>query len=223
MIVRRSIAKRSAKRPVAAGSPQPEGAEQTSGDSPGAAALHSPLSFEPVAPVARPGTPLFLAVGFLRRPHGVRGEMLMDVLTDFPERLKKGTLLYVGDEHHPMRIRSTRPHAQGMIVAFDGYHDPEQASQLRNQLAQVRADDRPPLPEGEYYQHQLLGLSVVSDEGQQLGRLASILETGANDVYVVRSHLGKEILLPAIPDVIQEIDLANGEMRVHLLPGLIPE
>jgi 16S rRNA processing protein RimM len=223
MIVRRSAMKRSARRPAAADSPQPEGAEQTYEDTPGATAVQPPPSVEPVAPVTQPGAPLFLAVGFLRRPHGVKGEILMDVLTDFPERLKKGTLLYVGDEHRPLRIHSLRPHAQGMIVAFDGFRDPEQAGQLRNQLAQVRADDRPPLPEGEYYQHQLLGLSVVSDEGQVLGRLASILETGANDVYVVRSPLGKEILLPAIPDVIQEIDLAKGEIRVHLLPGLIPE
>jgi 16S rRNA processing protein RimM len=77
------------------------------------------------------------------------------------------------------------------------------------------------LPEGQYYQHQLIGLKVISDEGQALGQLAEILETGANDVYVVRGGGGKDVLLPAIEDVILGIDLDKKEMRVHVLPGLI--
>lgn len=169
------------------------------------------------------GEPVFLVVGKLRRPHGLGGEMLMDVLTDFPERLKPKLTVYAGDNHSPLRIRSCRWHRQAMLIAFDAYRDPETAGELRNCLIYVRSDTLPPLEEGEYYHHQLLGLRVLSDEGQSLGVVAEILETGANDVYVVRSETGPEILMPNIDSVVLEIDLERGKMLVHLLPGLIPE
>jgi len=170
-----------------------------------------------------PGEPDFLVVGKLRRTHGLHGELLMEVLTDFPERLEPGESVYVGEEHRKLHIRSRRFHNQFLLLAFDGYHDPESAAELRNQMVFVLASNRPPLPEGEYYHHQILGLRVVSDEGQNLGTLSQILETGANDVYVVLPQDGPELLLPAIESVILDIDLENGEMLVHLLPGMLSE
>ena len=180
----------------------------------------SPMGPQPGSPP--PGEPVFLAVGKLGRPHGLHGEMLMVVLTDFPERLQPGVVLYIGPQHQPLRLKSQRWHDRMMLVAFDGYSVREEASQLRNQLVQVRADDRPPLPEGEYYHHQLLGLQVVDEADELLGQLVEILETGANDVYVVHTPAGAQVLLPAIDAVILGVDLARGEMRVHLLPGLLP-
>jgi 16S rRNA processing protein RimM len=171
----------------------------------------------------QPGEPAFLVVGKLHRPHGLRGEMVFEIYTDFPERLEPGVSVYVGENHQPLRIRSRRPSHTTLLLAFEGFKDPESAGELRNQLVYVRADDRPPLPEGEYYHHQLLGLQVVSDEGRELGKLTQILDTGANDVYVVRSTSGAEILLPALASVIMDIDLEAGKMLVHLLPGLLPE
>ncbi len=170
-----------------------------------------------------PGEPVFLAVGKLRRPHGVRGELQMEVLTDFPERLRPGITLYVGPEHRPMRLRSRRSARQTLIVAFEGCQTPEEASAIRNLLVFVRADDRPPLPEGEYYHHQLIGLRAVTEEGRFLGTVREILETGANEVYVLLPENGPEILLPGIDEVILGIDLEKGELRVHLLPGLVEE
>lgn len=170
-----------------------------------------------------PGEPVFLAVGRLRRNHGVHGDLILEVLTDFPERLKPGTRVFLGPEHRPFRLARRRQHAQGLLVAFDGITNPEQAAQLRNQLVFVRADDRPPLEEGEYYHHQLLGLQVVTEEGAILGQLREILETGANDVYVVQSPQGADILLPAIGDVILDIDLPAGRIFVRPLPGLLSE
>ena len=167
------------------------------------------------------GEPEYLAVGFLRRPHGVHGEMLMDVHTDFPERLKPGLSVYVGSEFRVMEIASCRAHAAGMLVRMRGIRTPEQAGLLRNQWVYVPAGDRPPLPEGEYYHHQLIGLEVLTDEGQELGSLTGIIETGANDVYIVRDETGREVLLPAIPAVILEVDLPNRRMRVHVLDGLL--
>lgn len=168
------------------------------------------------------GEPVYLIVGFLRRPHGVRGEIIMDVHTDFPERLRAGTKVLVGEEHRPMTLASVRPHGPaGLLVSIRGVTTPEQAGQFRNTWVYVTAKDRPPLPNGKLYQHQVIGLRVVTDDGRDLGKLTEILATGANDVYVVTADDGKEILLPAIPDVILGYDLEAGKINVHLLEGLI--
>ena len=165
--------------------------------------------------------PVYLAVGKLRRPHGVHGEMIMDVLTDFPERLKRGVWLYAGSQHLPLQLASVRPQAKAMLVSFEDCTTPEEAGKLRSQFVYVLADDRPPLPEGEYYHHQLLGLRVVDEDDRTLGLLQEILETGANDVYVVKPDTGPDILLPAIDPVIVEINLSKNLIRVKLLPGLV--
>ena len=108
-------------------------------------------------------------------------------------------------------------------MAFEGYDTPEQAGKLRNQLAYVPTADRPPLPDGEYYHHQLIGLKVISEQGEVLGKVTEILATGANDVYVVRAEIGAEILIPAVDEFVRAVDLERGELRVHLAPGLLPE
>jgi 16S rRNA processing protein RimM len=172
------------------------------------------------APGSPDGEPVYLVVGFLRRAHGVRGEIIMDVHTDFPERLQSGKKLFVGDEHQPMTLAGARPHAKGMLVKFEGVETPERAGELRNQWVYVKASDLPSLPEGKLYQHELFGFAVEDENGIPLGELVEIIETGANDVYVVRTESGKEILLPAISSVILETDPARRLMRVHLLEGL---
>ena len=165
--------------------------------------------------------PAFLLVGILHRPHGVRGEMIMSVKTDFPERLKPGTLLYMGISQEPVKIKSLRQHNRGRLIAIEGYESREAVAPLRNFELFVRADDRPPLPEGEYYMHQIIGLNVVSDEGQALGIVADWIETGANGVFIVRDEEGNEILLPDIDEVVLKIDLENQQMTVHLIEGLL--
>lgn len=165
------------------------------------------------------GEPLYLSVGFLRRPHGLRGEIIMDLHTDFPERMKKGRKLFVGEDHKPMTLASVRPHGAGLLVKFKDLDTPEEAGLYRNQWAYVQAKDVP-LPEGQHYKHELLGLRVVDENGIPLGELVEIMETGANDVYVVQADSGREILLPAIPSVILDLDIGRGFLRVHLLEGL---
>ncbi len=172
------------------------------------------------APGSPDGEPVYLVVGFLRRAHGVQGELIMDLHTDFPERLRAGRKLFIGEEHKPMTLSGVRPHANGMLVKLKGIGTPEEAGQLRNQWVYVRAADVPSLPEGQIYQHELLGFQVVDEEGASLGELAEIIETGANPVYVVKDSNGHELLLPAIPSVILDLDPARRLMRVHLLEGL---
>lgn len=169
------------------------------------------------------GEPVYLAVGKLRRPHGLRGEILMDVYTDYPERLAPGMALFIGETHQPVQLAHVRWQGQAMRVSFKGYADPESVGQFRNQLLYVLAADRPPLPEGEFYHHQLLGLRVVTEDGLALGVVSQLLETGANDVCVVRRPSGPDVLLPLINSVLLAVDLEHGEMRVHLLPGLLEE
>lgn len=144
----------------------------------------------------------------------------MDLHTDFPERLRSGRELFLGEEHKPMTLASARPHAKGMLVKFKGIETPEGASKLRNQWVYVRATDLPSLPEGKIYQHELFGFEVVDENGNLLGELVEIIETGANDVYIVKNESGKELLLPAIPSVILDLDPARRVMSVHLLEGL---
>ena len=167
------------------------------------------------------GEPLYLSVGFLRRPHGVLGEIVMDLHTDFPERMKAGRKLFVGEEYKPMTLTNVRPHQLGLLVKFENIETPEDAGRFRNQWVYIKAKDAPPLPEGKIYQYELIGFKVVDENDNPLGELAEILETGANDVYIVRDDSGKEILLPNIPSVILDLDTGARLMRVHLLEGLI--
>jgi 16S rRNA processing protein RimM len=170
-----------------------------------------------------PGEPEFLVIGKLGRPHGVDGEIAMEVFTDFPERITPGETFYIESGHQTLKLLSCRPHKHGLLVKFEGFNKREQASKLTNQLIHVRREDRPLLEEGEYYHHQLLGLSVIDEENKLLGIIADILSTGANDVYIVHSDNGSEILLPAIDAVVLNIDLDTRKVYVRLIPGLLEE
>lgn len=186
---------------------------------------------DPKAPVNAdiPGSPtagepvVYLAVGTLRRSHGIRGDMLLDINTDFPERLKPGTFLYVGDKKQRIKITRRRPHNDGMLLGFEGIINAEQTARYRAETVYVPVKDRPALPEGEYYHHQIIGMQVVDEDGIALGAITEIIETGANDVYVVKNAAEREILLPAIKQVLLEVNLESNTMRVHLLPGLVDD
>jgi 16S rRNA processing protein RimM len=167
------------------------------------------------------GEPVYLVVGFLRRAHGVQGEMIMDLHTDFPERFRSGRRVLVGEEHTVMTVENVRSHAKGLLIKLKGIETPEDTARFRNQWVYIKAMDAPPLPKGQIYQHELFGFQVVDENENLLGELVEIIETGANDVYVVKNEAGKEILLPAIPSVILELDPVRRFMRVHLLEGLI--
>lgn len=172
---------------------------------------------------SEPNEPAFLAVGRLRKPHGIKGEILMDVVTDFPERLKPGVWLRVGPERRRMKLRSVRWHNQSMLVAFTGFNTPEEIGEFRNMDVFVPVEDRPALEEGEYYHHQIIGLKVYTEDEKFIGTVKEILETGANDVLVVRPDLGAEVLVPLIESTILEIDLEKGIIRFQMLEGLLPE
>lgn len=169
------------------------------------------------------GKPAFLAVGKLTRPHGVHGEILMQILTDFPDRIKPGSKVFTGEHKSPQVVKSIRSHSAGAIVGFEGYQDPESVGRLRNHFVFVSAQGLPDLPEGEYYHHQLIGLKVRTIQDRVLGELVEILQTGANDVLVVQTETGSEILIPYIDEIVQRTDLEKGELLIDPLPGLLPD
>ena len=170
-----------------------------------------------------PGEPAFLAVGKLRHAHGVHGEILMEVFTDFPERLQPDTVLYLDSGVAALKLIKCRPHQAGLLMTFQGYTTPEEVGQLRNQILYVKTDDRPPLADGEYYHHQLINLNVITDAEVPIGVVTEILETGASDVLVIRPATGPDVLIPMADAFIQNIDLANRAIIVHLIPGLLGE
>ena len=173
----------------------------------------------PAGPPTATG-PAFLVVGKVRRPHGIHGEVVAEIYTDFPERLNTQKTVYLGEKHAKLVITSQRPHNEGLLFGFEGVTTPEQAGRYRNQILSIAASEASELPEGEFYFHELLDMQVVDDSGNPLGALTEILETGANDVYVVTDSSGRELLLPVIPEVILEVDQATKTMKVHLIPGL---
>ncbi len=141
----------------------------------------------------------------------------MEILTDFPERLRPGKPVFIGEEHHlPMKVTRVHQHGKNILLGLEGIETREQAAELRNQYVLVQTKAVPFLPKGEYYHHQLIGITVLDDQGKQLGTLEEILETRANDVYVIRSGEGTELLLPAVEnEVILNVDLKRREMVVR--------
>jgi 16S rRNA processing protein RimM len=169
------------------------------------------------------GEPAFLVVGKLLRPHGIRGEILMAVLTDFPERIQPGVTFYLGEGYTPAILAGVRHHNKGLLLRIEGIDTREEIAEFRNRDVFVSAQDRPPLPKGEYYLHELIGMQVVTDEGEALGVLSEMIETGATNVYVIRREGKADVLIPATDEVILAIDVKNKTMRVHLLEGLLPD
>jgi 16S rRNA processing protein RimM len=148
------------------------------------------------------GEPLYIAIGKIRRTHGVHGELLIDLLTEFPQRFKKGSVVMVGKEYDRYTISTFRLTATGALISFEDLTDCDQAAFLRNQMIYGTTAESPRLAEGEFYHHEVLGMDVVTESGQRIGKVDEIIETGANDVYVVINEEGQEILLPVIKSVI---------------------
>jgi 16S rRNA processing protein RimM len=164
--------------------------------------------------------PRFLVIGRVLKPHGVRGEVRVTPLTELPERFTWLEQVYLGEvDPQPVTVETVRMHQNVVLLKLAGYDDRDAAQALRGVWLQVPEEEALPLEEGEYYLYQLVDLAVFTNDGQHLGVLVDVIETGANNVFVVRGEQG-ERLLPDIADVVQEIDFENGRMTVQLLPGM---
>lgn len=167
--------------------------------------------------------PEYLVVGRILRPHGLRGLMVFQPFSDLVQNLVPANTVYIGSERIPVIIRDFQPHKARFLLSVEGCEDCNTAERWRGEVVHIRFEEAGPLTADVYYHWQILDLQVVTSEGKSLGKVVQILETGANDVYVVRDQNGAELLLPAIEEVILEVDLELSRMVVKLLPGLRPD
>ncbi len=167
--------------------------------------------------------PEFLDVGRIVRPHGLRGELVLQAFSELVQILEPSTEIFLGSEHVPMIVSAIRTHHSRYLLSIEGCEDRNEAEQLRGEVVHIRFEQAKPLQEGVYYHWQILDLPVFTSEGDLLGKVVEILETGANDIYVVKDEQGGEILLPAIEDVILKVDLERSRMIVDVPQGLLPE
>ena len=164
-----------------------------------------------------------LRVGVITSPHGIKGEVKVFPTTDDAKRFKdlKKVILDTGKEYIPMEIEHVKFFKNMVILKFKGYDNINEIEKYKSRDLLITRDQAVDLAPDEYFITDLIGLAVVSDQGVELGTLKDVLETGANDVYVVAMKDGKELMLPAIGDCILNVDLEQRRMEVHVLEGLM--
>lgn len=164
-----------------------------------------------------------LRVGVIANTHGIRGEVKVFPTTDEKERFKnlKKVILDMGKEQKVLEIQSVRFFKNLVILKFKGIDNINDIEMYKGKDLLVTREDAVPLEEGEYFIADLLDLDVYSDEDEKIGVLYDVMQTGANDVYVVKTEEGKEILLPAIDECILDINLEESRMTVHIMEGLL--
>ena len=165
-----------------------------------------------------PAPPEFLVVGRILAPWGIKGEVKIEVLTDFPERFTPGKVVYL--DTRPVEIENCRYHKHHLVLKLVSIDSIEGAEKLRGQDLTIPSAELHHLPEGQYYTFQLIGLKVVTTEGETIGRVTDIMTTRGNDVYIVKGKQG-EILIPAIEDVVKSIDLKKGKIVIEAIEGLL--
>lgn len=163
-----------------------------------------------------------LQVGVISSTHGIRGEVKVFPTTDDAGRFKKlkNVILDIGKEQIPMEIQSVKFFKQFVIVKFKGIDNINDIEMYKGKSLLVTRDNAVELEEDEYYIADLIGMQVITDEGEH-GILEDVIETGANEVYAVRFDKLGEVLIPAIHDCILDVNIEKMEMKVHLLEGLV--
>lgn len=163
-----------------------------------------------------------LQVGIITTTHGVRGEVKVFPTTDDPARFKKlkHVILDTGKEKLDLEIAGVKFFKNMVILKFKGIDNINDVEKYRRMSLYVTREDAVELEEDEYFIADLIDMEVVTEEDERLGTLVDVMQTGANDVYVVKTESGEELLIPAIHDCIRSVDVKAGRMSVHLLPGL---
>jgi 16S rRNA processing protein RimM len=162
-------------------------------------------------------------IGKVVAAFGTKGDVRVMPQTDFPEtRFAAGARVFAERMPDGFEIEQVRWMKGQPVLKLAGVDDRDQAEELRGRYLRVPGEDLAPLEDGEYYLFQIVGLMVETEEGRRLGTVSEVLQTGANDVYLVPMPSGGELLVPAIPDVVQEVDLAAGRLRIRLMPGMLP-
>jgi 16S rRNA processing protein RimM len=166
----------------------------------------------------------WVAVGRIAGAFGIRGDVKVEPLTDFPERFQRTATLYVGEDHIPHPVASARQHARIVVVHLAGIETATDAEKLRGARLYIPSGELLALPQDQYYLHDLIGLRVEDIDGTALGVVADVLTGGGNDLFVIRPTTGAaDVLLPAVKEFVKSVDLAGGVMRVAPIPGLFDD
>lgn len=165
----------------------------------------------------------YLRVGVIASTHGIRGEVKVFPTTEDVNRFKqlKDVVLDTGKEYMNLEVQNVKFFKNMAIVKFKGIDDINDIEKYKGKDLLVTRENAIPLEEGEYYIFDVLGSKVVTEEGTEIGELKEILATGANDVYVVKTAQGKEILIPSIPQCILDVNVEDKVVTVHLLDGMM--
>jgi 16S rRNA processing protein RimM len=164
--------------------------------------------------------PRWVAVGRISRAHGVKGEVVVRPLSEVETRFAAGSHLFLReDERDPLTVAETRSHRGRLLVSFEGVRDRNAAEGMAGAFLFVPASSAPSLPEGEYWTHELVGCQVLTDAGRALGPIREIIYTPANDVWVTQGEEG-ETLIPALKDVVKDVDLPARRVIVREVSGL---
>lgn len=163
-----------------------------------------------------------LQVGVITDTHGIKGEVKVFPTTDDVNRFDYLKKAYIDSKEGliPVKVNSVKYFKQYVIIKFKGINDINDIEKYKKSPLLVTREDAVPLEEGQYYITDIIGINVYTDDGVNIGTLTEVLQTGANDVYIVRNSENKEILIPAIKQCILDINLEKKEMKVHLLDGL---
>lgn len=164
-----------------------------------------------------------LRVGVISNTHGIRGEVKVFPTTDDASRFEqlKEVILDTGKEQMTLHIAGVKYFKQFVILKFKEYDNINDIERYKGKDLYVTRENAVPLEEDEYYIADLLGCKVVTDDGKDFGILKDVMETGANDVYVVKTKEHGEVLLPYIDDCILNIDIENKVITAHIMPGLL--
>ncbi len=164
-----------------------------------------------------------LRVGVISNTHGIRGEVKVFPTTDDASRFEqlKEVILDTGKEQMTLHVAGVKYFKQFVILKFKEYHNINDIERYKGKDLYVTRENAVPLEEDEYYIADLLGCKVVTDDGKDFGILKDVMETGANDVYVVKTKEHGEVLLPYIDDCILNIDIENKVITAHIMPGLL--
>ncbi len=160
-----------------------------------------------------------MAIAQIGSPHGIRGEVRCAILTDFPERFQHTKRVLAGARKTPYEVERARLVKGAVVLKLLGVDSRDDADRLRGLTLYVPDQEAVVLDDGSYFWYQIIGLKVESTQGEALGTIAEIIQTGSNDVYVVKSDSG-ELLLPAIHDVVRDVNLEHGVITVELIDGL---
>lgn len=164
-----------------------------------------------------------LQVGVISSTHGVRGEVKVFSTTDDVQRFKKlkKVILDTGREHMPLEVESVKFFKQFAILKFKGIDNINDIEKYKGKSLLVDREHAVKLRKDEYFIADMVGLTVFTDDGQEFGVMKDVLETGANDVYIIDSQKHGEVLVPAIKQCILDVDVEQGRMVIHLMEGLV--